>query len=264
MPAPVVLTVRNTPANGTQLAVTLQGAPSGSPTFYASKLPGLAGQAGTETLAQSGAGTAWTVTVSAQAAQVREGWYVAVRDSQGLSNEEAEWLCAVTNLDIENQVEAALQDLIADNLKLLHRSLQIYEGTNWPDGTAAQVLKVLRGYPVPAPAAAPSVYVRIPAMEEDLGLTSYTDIAPIYGEIYTAYFHQDKDRSAEALVRAVGKGVFNVLNQRSSLNILLDCGLTLTAAHCSNFRTDEELREDAGGYMAVAVMDWEAQLYLGK
>lgn len=264
MPAPVVLSVRNTPADGLRLAVTLQGAPTGTPTFYASQTPATAGGAGTGVIAQSGSGTAWTVTVEAQAAVIREGWYVAVRDDNGLSNEEAEWLCAVTNVDIENQTEAALQTLLAANRKLLHRSLQAYQGDTWPDGTPAEILKVLRGYPVPAPDLNPIVYVRVPSFAEDLGLTSYTDIATLNAALYTAVFHQDKDRSAEAVVRAVGKGVFNVLNQRANLRLNLACGLQLTAAHCSDFVTDEEYREDFGGYMAVAEMQWTANLYLGK
>lgn len=222
---------------------------------------------GTEVIAQSGSGTAWEIDVVSEATEIRLCYYVVVEDTAGVSNEECEWLCLGTNLDVVNQVAGAVQDLLADNRKALHRSLQIWMGdTNWPNGQPAEALKVLKGYPMmQSNNVLPVVSVRIHDLEEDLYFGNpYTDVIPMTGTIYVYMFHQGKGLTLEPAVAALGMGVFNVLNQAFNLDIALDCGLRVKAAHCSNFHVDEELISGAAGYMAIAEMSWKGEVYFGK
>lgn len=265
---PAIVQVRNTLGDGLHLVVTLAAAPEGTPTFYASRLPGLAGSTGTEVIAQSGSGTAWTLQVRATATKVREAYYVTVEDDDGLADEDCEWLCYGSNLDLRNQIESALHELVADHRLAIERSLQIFMGdTEWPNGRPAVLTKVLKGYPVVTGQGGglPVVSVRIHDIAEDLWFgVPYTDTMPIKGTIYAYAFHQGQGLPLEPVIAALGMGVFNVVNQLQNLNIPLDCGLICKAAHCSDLHTDEEFLGNPAGYMSIAEMNWQCEVAIGK
>lgn len=368
MALPVITKVRNTPVDGIHLVVTLAGAPTGTPQFFAARLPGVAfevtvmvftdqpaagttvvntgltdppaprslvvsgsqasctgtvvvagtddgdqaqsenfilagtaniagtktfktitsvtiptrGAAGDQVQVRStgtevdatGAGTSWTIEIPLdEGTEIRLPYYVAVEDDEGLCEEEGfEWLCIGTNLDVPNQVEAALHDLLVDNRKALDRSLQIWvtlntNSDNFARGDVPRIAKVLKGYPAFADNAQekyPIVSIRIHDIAEDLWFGQpYTDKCPVTGTIYVYVFHQGKV-SLEAMVRAAGMGVFNIINQAHNLNIALDCGLTMKASHCENFHTDEQSFPEAGGALCVGEMSFSGDLYLGK
>ncbi len=363
MPAPVISTVRNTPADGLHLAVTLAGAPASTPQFYVSRLPGIAfevtvmpftaqpvagttvvttgftqppaarrmvvvgnqasctgtvivagtdaggnaysenfvlsgvteiesaeefltvtsvtiptrGAAGDQVRVRStgteveatGSGTAWEIEIPlAEGTELRLIYYVAIEDDDGISEEECEWLCLGSNLDVKNQVEKALHEILVDNRKAIDRSLQIWVGDTFPNTQDAKVAKVLRGYPSMSDAnnKFPLISVRIHDLAEDLYFGNpYTDVVPVTGTIYCYAFHQAVNgQSLEAMITAVGMGVFNLVNQAHNLNVRLDCGLTLKAAHCENLHTDEQPLGEAAGYMAVAEMSYKGELFMGK
>lgn len=275
----VIQTVLNDPyEDGLNLKVQLGSAPTGTLKFYAYPSPGQ--------LAPPDPSLEKTYTgdgVNAYKVQVRAGattepallhrlpFYVVAHDNGGYSNLGGDWLAAGANSDWLNQTDDALQDIFAANIGLLDRAMAIQLGSpNMPSGRPCQVQKVHTG-PVQIGETFPCIAHTAYSCDEDYlgggnteGGRPYSDLVAIHSRI-ECYALVQGDAYWGSILKALGMGVFNLLNQPLYTHFIrLDSNLKLFQNKCDNGVLSEYYDASLEEWVQSFTLSWTGNLHAGK
>lgn len=256
MAAPVIVSVRNTPADGLRVVVTLQAAPTGTLSFFASKTPGSLGDAALATVQT--APTVYTVTIRATATFVAIPYYLTARDDEGDSEQECEWVCQGSNTPWGWQFAEHARDALWSHRKALARAAGIVQqGETWPDGRPLKMERIIAGPPAVGSSGVWPVIAVIPREREEWFAVPYGRSVDLYATIYCYAQHQTPV-VWESVLYFLGNAIARILNQREHERFTLPCGMLVDQASVDSLTVSEEELGDRS-FVIGAVLEWVGQ-----
>lgn len=273
-----ITNVENAPyQDGLRLKVTLSGAPTGTLTFYGHPRPGFTAAGPTLKPHTALGGNQYAVTVRSGAPAepgipARMPFWLEAQDDDGPSNRMGEFLAAGLNTGWRGQVDDALGDVLRSNIGLLDLVMQRkLAALNWPSGRAIEVGQIHRGEPKTGnDAKFPGVCYQTHTLTEDYqGLGNmeagrpYSDLVPFTATIQ-CYSAWQSDRDWAFVLKELGDGVFNVLNQPVYYRLNLPSGLSLFECRCTSGHLEEYFDAAMNTWMVTDQLTWVGQLHAGK
>lgn len=246
-----LLSVKNNEDGQTCIA-TLDGAPSGSFAFHASRAVGSPGNVITATPL---GGNQYSLAVASGAFAIIEVLYwIEFTDLTGTSGQIPVFIQDGTSDTLTVQISKQLQSiLIANKAAIDLRLAQIQ-----PEGAPQGVQQVIAGTGQTAKKT-PAIYIAPESMSEEwmyLPLTSVVD--PSY-KIVISHFHNGNVSWRDA-ISAAAWAIRTVLNQSQYADQTLPGGTTLTKAMCTNVVVVES--QDGSRYEMSAEISWSCELGL--
>lgn len=251
---PVITSVSNSPLDGKKVVVTLQDAPTGTLTFYASRTPGTDGAT---CATVTGGPTVYTVTVRSTETVARMAYYITAQDNTGKSSQGAVWLSYGSPKGFSRQAAQAVYNILVSNRAALDKAMQDeLGGTTWPSGKALTVPYIVLGPPNPGTENSyPLIAVEPGGYSESLMGEPMGKQVALSATVHAWAIHQSPV-VWEPVIISLGEATAAILNQLQYIEFQLPCGIWVQQSEATAVQYMEEPYSDKE-FLLSATVPWQ-------